>query len=134
MQSLVRPAAVTVTVVAAVLAVACCISCRPHVPPVADVASIADGGAPLSRSGAALVFPLPTPQFTGESTPSYVLGVGAAAKMATVAPHARILVVLRNPVDRFYSEYVALCSAGKALLIVHASWGLPTCVEVVSCG
>ncbi len=29
--------------------------------------------------------------------------------MAAVVPHARILVVLRNPVDRFYSEYVCMC-------------------------
>ena len=46
--------------------------------------------------------------------------------MATVAPHARILVVLRNPVDRFYSEYVALCNDGKVLFIVHASWCILT--------
>ncbi len=54
--------------------------------------------------------------------------------MATVAPHARILVVLRNPVDRFYSEYVALCNDVKVLLIVHASWGLLTGLEVVFVG
>jgi hypothetical protein len=42
--------------------------------------------------------------------------------MAAVVPHARILVVLRNPVDRFYSEYVCMCV-----------WRVCVCVYVRVC-
>jgi hypothetical protein len=41
---------------------------------------------------------------TGEATPSYVLGVDTPANMQTHLPHARVVVILRDPVDRAYSE------------------------------
>ena len=50
--------------------------------------------------------PLPRPQVTGEATPSYMLGFSTARTIAAVLPAAKILLILRHPVDRFYSEYV----------------------------
>ena len=44
-------------------------------------------------------------QFAVEATPAYMLGTSTPAKMATLIPHARLLVILRNPVDRAYSEW-----------------------------
>lgn len=42
---------------------------------------------------------------TGEKTPSYLFHPNAAEKMAEVVPQARLIVLLRNPVDRAYSHY-----------------------------
>jgi len=42
---------------------------------------------------------------TGEATPGYLTRPGAAAHAAAVVPAARLLVVLRDPVDRAYSHY-----------------------------
>ncbi len=43
--------------------------------------------------------------FTLETTPAYVLDTRGAVKMATLVPHAKLLLILRNPVDRAYSEW-----------------------------
>ena len=42
---------------------------------------------------------------TGESTPYYIYHPHAAARMASVLPDARLIVLLRNPVDRAYAHY-----------------------------
>lgn len=42
---------------------------------------------------------------TGEGTPSYLFHPHAAERMAEVVPRARLMVLLRNPVDRAYSAY-----------------------------
>ena len=42
---------------------------------------------------------------TGEGTPSYLFHPHAAEKMAEVIPQARLIALLRNPVDRTYSAY-----------------------------
>ena len=63
-------------------------------------------------------------QFTGESTPAYILGTSVAEKMAAVVPHSKLILILRNPVDRFYSEYV-----GWMLLELRAGEGLRGCLE-----
>jgi hypothetical protein len=42
---------------------------------------------------------------TGEGTPSYLLHPLAAERMAGVIPDAKLIVLLRNPVDRTYSAY-----------------------------
>lgn len=42
---------------------------------------------------------------TGEATPSYILRLDAPKMMAATLPHARLLLIIRNPVDRAYSEY-----------------------------
>jgi len=43
--------------------------------------------------------------FTLETTPAYVLDSRAAVKIASLLPHAKLLLILRNPVDRAYSEW-----------------------------
>ena len=42
---------------------------------------------------------------TGEATPSYLFDLHAPERVAEVAPQARLVVLLRNPVDRAYSLY-----------------------------
>lgn len=42
---------------------------------------------------------------TGESTPSYFFDRSVPEKMAKVIPQARLIALLRNPVDRAYSNY-----------------------------
>ena len=42
---------------------------------------------------------------TGEATPKYLFHSLAPERMAQVAPQARLIVLLRNPVDRAYSHY-----------------------------
>ena len=41
----------------------------------------------------------------GEATPGYMYNERAIARMARLVPQARLIVVLRNPVDRAYSHY-----------------------------
>jgi hypothetical protein len=55
-------------------------------------------------------FPRPTHKdgrstITGEATPSYLADLHAPARVAEVVPQARLIVLLRNPVDRAYSHY-----------------------------
>jgi hypothetical protein len=45
------------------------------------------------------------PVLAGEATPYYLFHPQAAARARLVVPGARILVLLRNPVDRAYSHY-----------------------------
>ncbi len=42
---------------------------------------------------------------TGEATPSYLFDPPVAKRMAEVVPQARLIALLRNPVDRAYSHY-----------------------------
>jgi hypothetical protein len=42
---------------------------------------------------------------TGESTPYYMFHPHASQRIASLLPDAKLLVVLRNPVDRAYSHY-----------------------------
>ena len=42
---------------------------------------------------------------TGDATPSYLFHPHAAERMAGVIPEARLIALLRNPVDRTYSAY-----------------------------
>jgi hypothetical protein len=42
---------------------------------------------------------------TGEASPSYLINRDAPERMAEVIPEARLIVLLRNPVDRAYSHY-----------------------------
>jgi hypothetical protein len=42
---------------------------------------------------------------TGEASPSYLSHPHAARRMAEVVPQARLIALLRNPVDRAYSHY-----------------------------
>jgi hypothetical protein len=42
---------------------------------------------------------------TGEATPMYLAGKHACARMRQTIPHVRLLVMIRDPVARAYSEY-----------------------------
>ena len=42
---------------------------------------------------------------TGESTPSYLFSPQAPRRMAEIVPDAKLVALLRNPVDRAYSHY-----------------------------
>jgi hypothetical protein len=42
---------------------------------------------------------------TGEATPSYLFDPQVPERMAQVVPEARLIALLRNPVDRAYSHY-----------------------------
>jgi hypothetical protein len=55
-------------------------------------------------------FPTPTRRngrwvLTGEASPYYLYHPHAARRAAEVVPHAKLIVLLRNPVDRAYSHY-----------------------------
>jgi hypothetical protein len=54
-------------------------------------------------------FPLQTPNssryITGEASPYYLFHPHAARRASTVLPDAKLIVLLRNPVDRAYSHY-----------------------------
>lgn len=41
----------------------------------------------------------------GEATPNYLAAPRAIDRMASVVPNARLIAILRNPVDRAYSQY-----------------------------
>ena len=42
---------------------------------------------------------------TGEATPSYLFDPPVAKRMAKMVPQARLIALLRNPIDRAYSHY-----------------------------
>ncbi len=48
----------------------------------------------------------------GEATASYLWSPSAARNIAARIPHARILIILRNPVDRAYSQYLQMLTMG----------------------
>ncbi len=50
---------------------------------------------------------------SGESTPYYLFHPHAARRMAQTLPEARVLVLLRNPVDRAYSQYQQQVKRGR---------------------
>lgn len=62
-----------------------------------------------SRSPHAAAFPPSTPatagQLTGEATPSYILSAVYLRRLRTLLPDARLVLLLRDPVDRAWSEY-----------------------------
>lgn len=60
---------------------------------------------PLERERAAYVAEHGRPFITGEASPSYMLEAGAPQRMAKLIPDAKLIVQLRNPVDRAYSQF-----------------------------
>lgn len=50
-------------------------------------------------------FPLARRPLVGEASPSYVFHPLAPARVAALVPEARLIVLVRNPVDRAYSHY-----------------------------
>lgn len=49
---------------------------------------------------------------TGEATPDYMFYPAAPQRMADMLPEAKIIAVLRNPVDRAYSHYAHVARYG----------------------
>jgi hypothetical protein len=47
----------------------------------------------------------PSGSIAGEATPNYIFFPEVPARMAAVVPEARLVAILRNPVDRAYSHY-----------------------------
>ncbi|PZG47550.1 sulfotransferase [Spongiactinospora gelatinilytica] len=54
----------------------------------------------------------PPGALTGESTPFYLYDREAQRRIHAVIPHARLIVVLRDPVERAHSNWTHLWSAG----------------------
>jgi hypothetical protein len=50
---------------------------------------------------------------TGEATPGYIRSSLAPVRMARVVPQARLIALLRNPVDRAYSDYQMVARKGR---------------------
>ena len=50
---------------------------------------------------------------TGESSPAYLFHVQAPARMTEVIPDAKLVALLRNPVDRAYSHYQMYVRRGE---------------------
>jgi hypothetical protein len=48
----------------------------------------------------------------GEATPLYLWSQSAPGNIAALIPHARIVISLRNPVDRAYSHYLHMVASG----------------------
>ncbi len=53
------------------------------------------------------------PAVTGEATPYYLFHPLAAERMAKVLPKAKLIIMLRNPVDRAYSHYSHIRRVGR---------------------
>ena len=53
---------------------------------------------------------------TGETTPNYLFHPYAAQRAADVIPGAKLIVLLRNPVDRAYSHYHLQRRKGREVL------------------
>jgi hypothetical protein len=60
---------------------------------------------PLQAGGHHLARPWVTPAICGEASPYYLFHPLAAQRLADEVPNVRILVVLRDPVERAYSHY-----------------------------
>ena len=52
------------------------------------------------------------PFLTGESSPTYLAHQWAPQRIAQALPEVRLLIALRNPVDRAYSQYQMSCREG----------------------
>jgi hypothetical protein len=64
------------------------------------------------RDYEALFDPAPAGALRGEATPFYLYDRGAQERIARLVPHARLVLVLRDPVDRAYSNWSHMWSAG----------------------
>lgn len=67
----------------------------------------------------------------GEATPNYIYSAVAMGRIADVLPNVRLIVMLRNPIDRAYSHYWHDRSRGKidlpfAAVIERECAGSPT--------
>ncbi|MCE2509310.1 MAG: sulfotransferase domain-containing protein [Nitrosopumilaceae archaeon] len=75
-------------------------------------------------------FPIDDGKMTGEASINYMLYASAPSRMTSYLPDAKLLVVLRNPVDRAYSQYqmmfrkkLVTSTFEDALDTERANWG-----------
>ncbi|MBA3348464.1 MAG: sulfotransferase domain-containing protein [Actinobacteria bacterium] len=61
-------------------------------------------------------FPLRRAQLVGEASPSYLFHPLAPARTATLVPAAKLIVLVRDPVERAYSQYQHAVDFGRELL------------------
>jgi hypothetical protein len=61
---------------------------------------------------------------TGEATPSYLSHPLAPKRAARVVPQARLIALLRNPVDRAYSHYQQVARKGREPLTFEEAIGV----------
>ena len=54
-------------------------------------------------------FPILIKQLTGEASTSYLSSSAAPARMKASIPDAKVIAILRNPIDRAYSHYHFAC-------------------------
>ncbi len=54
-----------------------------------------------------------TRALTGEGTPSYLMDPEALSRIARLVPNVKLIVLLRHPVDRAYSNYFRAVSKGS---------------------
>ncbi|MEO1050649.1 MAG: sulfotransferase domain-containing protein [Bacteroidota bacterium] len=52
-----------------------------------------------------LKFTIPSDNIVGEATPTYLYSKNAANRISEKLPNSKIIIVLRNPVDRAYSDF-----------------------------
>jgi len=52
-------------------------------------------------------------KLTGEATPYYIFHPTAHERVASVLPQAKIIIILRNPIDRAYSHYQHMLRVGR---------------------
>lgn len=55
-------------------------------------------------------------RMVGEASPGYLWSPTAAARIAEFEPRAKIVMILRNPVEREFSQYVQMWNAGGTSL------------------
>ncbi|MEU8247809.1 sulfotransferase [Nonomuraea sp. NPDC048916] len=60
----------------------------------------------------ALFAAAPPGTLTGEATPFYLYDLAAQRRIREAVPHARLIVILRDPVERAHSNWTHLWSAG----------------------
>ena len=61
-------------------------------------------------------FKMKSGMLTGEATPYYIFHPAAPERVAKVLPNVKLIVLLRNPVDRAYSHYNHMLRVGRELL------------------
>jgi hypothetical protein len=66
--------------------------------------------------------PLTGRPLVGESTPAYLFHPLGGERVQKVAPHAQLIVLLRNPVDRAYSHYHHMRRRGREPLGFEELW------------
>lgn len=68
-------------------------------------------------------------RFRGDASPSYLWSPQAAAGIAAVSPQARIIVILRDPIERAYAQYLMDYSEGAVdrtfFEALQIDWGRP---------